>query len=253
MPGVFISEGMQLRIPAGSLTLRIRPDGGLDIPPVRFEVALDVWPFWLDVAIDHASSALQVRKELTEAINVAGEENVDGTVKGDLLAGECKAGMVAIAASAFALDNFYAVIQRFTPAGVELEARFEVARTARHRRVSETIRRTFAIPNPSARRLHESVREVFRFRHWAVHPPAGFREPAKHDFLDVGVEWRFVAFRASNAVVATRAAASIIDECVNAPRTSNGPLAAWCEGHRGRSQARYDRVKQELGAEKSSA
>ena len=164
-----------------------------------------------------------------------------------MLARECKAGMVAMAAAGIALDNFYAVIQPYVPSYDALEARFRSARTARHRRISETMRRTFKVSPGGAKRLHDIVRQLFEFRDWAVHPPAGFRPAVHHDYLDEGVEWRFVAFRSSNAASAAFLSTSLIDQSIHAPRPRNKPLLAWCEGHTERSRLRLARARSELG------
>ena len=98
-------------------------------------------------------------------------------------------------------------------------------RTPRHARISETFRRLFVTSNPEARRLHAIVQQLFKFRDWAVHPPADFRRPVPHDALGEGVEWRFVAFGAPNALVAVQNAAVVIRHCVDHPR--QGAAAAW--------------------------
>lgn len=244
MAGVFISDGMSLRIPAGGLRLAVGADGGVDIPPVQFEVMLDVWPFWLDIAIDQAAAASRARWDLERAASASGIETLEAVPHGELLASECKAGMVAIAAAAFALDNFYAVVKPFVPGGTELQVQVHAAGTPRHRRIAERLRRTFRIGNVG--RLRSILQEVFQYRDWAVHPPAEFREPVKHDLFNVGVEWRFVAFRAQNAVSVTRAATSFIQQCLDAPRTDNEALVAWCERHKDRINARWERVGSEL-------
>jgi len=68
MPGIFISEGMRLRIT--DFTLRIGEDGSVD-SSMQWQVALDVWPMWLDVAIDHAVRAVEARSELEKEFRVA--------------------------------------------------------------------------------------------------------------------------------------------------------------------------------------
>lgn len=108
------------------------------------------------------------------------------------------------------------------------------------------MRRTFKVGNDGAKQLHRSVAEVFRFRDWAVHPPADFREPIPHDMLDSSVEWRFVAFRAENACRAVGAVTSIIAQCVHEPRRQNADLVAWCEGQEARIDARLHRVLAEI-------
>jgi hypothetical protein len=243
MVGVFLSEGMNIQIPVGGLTLSVDERGKPDLA-VRFEVALDVWPFWLDVAIDHAFLAMKARSSLKEAIEQACGGQIDATVQADLMASECKAGMVAIAAAAFALDNFYAVASRYTPKIEELQREWSSAGTARYQRISETLRRTFKVGNAGAKALRKSLYEIFRLRDWAVHPAADFREPVKHDYLDVAVEWRFVVYRETNAVNAAGAATSIISQCIGAPRPSNLPLTKWCASQQSRVAHRLTRAKE---------
>lgn len=245
MGGVFVSEGMHLRIPAGGLTVTVNDRGELDTS-LTFEVSLEVWPVWLDVGIDHAIEALGSRRTLAAAITESGNGGLDGETQSELILSECKSAMVSIAAAAFALDNFYSVIREFAPGISELERQWAAARTARHRRVSEAIRRTFRVNNASARNLNRSVREIFQFRDWAVHPAVEFREPRLHPLLGSAVEWRFIAFSANNAGNAVGNAASIISQCVRAPREANPPLAKWCEGQLERTKLRQDRVQQSL-------
>lgn len=226
MGGIFIGEGMVLRIPAGGLTIGAG-DRNLT-SSTTWEVALDVWPMWLDVALEHAVEAAQVRSELEAAVRAAGDAGLEGKSQAALMTAECRAGMVSIAAAAFALDNFYSAVRGFVPGMARLDAQWAKANTARHRRISESLRRTFRVTNEDAKSLRRSVHEVFRFRDWAVHPPADFRAPLKHDLLDVGVEWRFVAFQASDAVRAAVAATAIIAQCIHAPRAGNDDLVKWC-------------------------
>jgi len=239
MPGIFISEGMRLRIT--DFTLRIGKDGSVD-SSMQWQVALDVWPMWLDVAIDHAVRAVEARSELAKELRVADGE-IEGDLQARLMSEEAKAGMVAIAAAAFALDNFADVIREFAPDIEATKAEWRKAGTARHKQISETIRRTFKISNKGARTLKPIVGEVFRFRDWAVHPSGRFRQPLQHDLIDVGVEWRFVAFRADNAVNAVRAAISILSQCISSPRLDNEKLVEWCNAAKPRVDPRQERAE----------
>jgi hypothetical protein len=248
VPGIFISDGTSVRIPEGGLRLTLPRGDDLPVetPSLTLELALDMWPHWLDVAIDSADAARSARSDLMAAVAA---EALDGQAKGRVLERECKAAMVAMAAAGIALDNFYAVIQAYVPRFGELQVHFDQARTPRHSRISETMRRTFKVSQGGAKQLRDTVKELFTYRDWAVHPPAGFRPAIRHDFLDEGVEWRFVAFRASNAVAAAWAATSIIDQCLHAPRASNEALAKWCAGHTERSRLRLERAKATLAVE----
>ncbi len=239
MGGIFIPEGMVLRI---ALTIGEGEDGNLTSSSTS-EVALDVWPMWLDVALEHAVQAAQVRSELQAAVRAAGDAGLEGETQAALMTAECQAGMVSIAAAAFALDNFYSAVRGFVPGIATLAAQWANANTARHRRISESLRRTFRVTNEGAKSRRREVHEVFRFRDWAVHPPADFRAPLKHDLLDSGVEWRFVAFGASNAVRAAGTATAIIAQCIDAPRAGNDELVKWCSEREAIIEPRMARVR----------
>ncbi len=253
MGGIFITQGMQLRIPQGGLTLRINDQGAPEMSPLRMEVALEIWPFWLDIAVEQAERAIGVRDELTAAAEAAGEAGIEGEQQADLLVREFKAGVIAIAAVAFALDNLQAVLLPHAPRNEELTAKWAMNHTSRHQRISETLRRTFKVSNSGGKQLRLAIQEIFKFRDWAVHQPAGFREPVSHDYLDTGVEWRFVAFSATNAARIAERGASMISQCIDAPRTSNQWLVEWCERNRSHSPQRWERAKALLSEQSTEA
>lgn len=109
--GIFITEGMRLRIPAGGLTIGITDEGRVE-SALTLEVALDVWPFWLDIGIDHAAGSRSARQALDAALASAGDEPLEGERQTALMAEECKAGMVAIGAAAFRLTTSTALFGR---------------------------------------------------------------------------------------------------------------------------------------------
>lgn len=243
MPGIFISEGMTIKV--SGIDLAIGLDGTPTSSPFKFEVLLDVWPMWLDVAIDHAVLATQAEAKLKEELGA--DVGMDETRKAELLIEQCTAGMVSICAAAFALDNFFSCIRDFVPRIATLEAEWAAAGTARHKRVSESMRRTFRVTNAGAKVLHRTVQEIFKFRDWAVHPPAELREPVYNDLIDAGTEWRFVAFRAAHASQIARVTSAFVSQVVAAPRPNNPALVKWCAERAERSKARTQRAERLLG------
>jgi hypothetical protein len=217
--GVFISKGMRLRVPAGGLTISIGDDGQ-PMADLVFEVSLDMWPSWLEIASTHAAAADDARSRLVAA------DRADGEAIGALLAEECREGMVAMAAAAIAIDAFYGSMRERVDLS-SLDAKW-TADTPRTARVFEGIRRAFVMTNTQAGKCRRVIREIYKFRDWAVHPPASFSKPVKHDLLEVGVEWRYVAFGAPNAVWAAANARDLIRACLLRPRpTAN--LGGWPE------------------------
>jgi hypothetical protein len=216
---VFISEGMQLRIPAGGLKIAL---DGSDPPPITVEVRLDTWQHWLRVAVANVDRANAAHVDL-----LAAHAASDDAAKGRVLHDEFQAAMVAMSSAAFALDAFYATVKDRIPPRPDLEAAWSKNRTSRAARISETLRRAFKISNTGAGVLRATVKELFKFRNWAVHPPARFREPIMHPDLAVGVEWRFIAFAAAGCTEATRATLSILSQCLQRPKPQHAELVEW--------------------------
>lgn len=212
---------MSLRIPAGGLVISLDGSG---IPPVKFEVVLNTWRYWLNIATGHVNDAVRAHTDL-----LAAHAENDDPAKGHAFEAEFTSSMQAISASAFSLEAFYASVNERIPPDEELAKRWAKNRTARTARICETLIRSFKITHPGRAVLRKNLEEVFRFRDYAVHPPARFREPIMHPDLGVGVEWRFIAFSASGSITAARVALSIIKQCLHAPRTEYEELAKWSQ------------------------
>ena len=80
MPGIFISDGTMVRIPAGGLRIEFPRADGLEVaaPSLTLELALDMWPHWLDVAIDSARAAIDARTDLIAAMDASGGGSLEG-------------------------------------------------------------------------------------------------------------------------------------------------------------------------------
>ena len=171
------------------------------MPPVKVEVVLDTWRYWLNIATDHIDNAVRAHANL-----LAAHAENDDRAKGAALEEEFTSSMQGVSASAFSLEAFYASVNERIPADEELAKRWAKNRTARTVRICETLIRAFMITHPGRTILRENLGQVFKFRDYAVHPPGRFREPIMHPDLGVGVEWRFISFSASGAITSSRVA-----------------------------------------------
>lgn len=232
---VLFPEGGSLRIPAGGLKLSLDP--GIQTS-VTVELLQDVWPYWLDIGIDHAADAIATREQL-KALKGSSDE------QGTLLSLECRASMVAMGSAAFSLDSFYAAVRSHHDMPT-LDERWK-ERRSRHARVSQTLAESFKLPNKAAKTIGDLVKELFKFRDWAVHPPSEFKSPVLHEVLRIGVSWWFVAFSAPNARQAVANAARVIHYCVQHPRTDSTDFVKWSEGARTLISKRIERVQREFG------
>jgi hypothetical protein len=234
MGGIFVSEGMGLRIPAGGFTIGVGEDGKLT-SSITLEVALDVWPMWLDVAIEHAEAAQTARDELALIAN--GEEGTDAQAIGDLMTRECQASLVAVAASAFALENFHSGVLRRMPGASELREQ-EGDKPAR---VKEVLRRLIRPSNERTKELRTLITSIFRLRDDAVHASAELKALRVHDLLEKHVEWRLAQYTARIANTAVYSAAAVLMEACHREQAAPG-VAEWCSARRERSRERFDRA-----------
>jgi hypothetical protein len=215
---VFITdEGMSLRIPAGGLRITLDEAGQPVILPVEVEIAFDIWPAWLSIAIEHENGAVAAHAELLEAPAQAKDEQAAA------LRHEARAGMVSIAASAFALDAFATSVAQHLPRQLSKPAkRNQVSR------ITETLHRAFKMSNVEAKALRRIISQALLYRAWVVHPPADFRRPYRHPDLHTGVEWRFIEFSAANATALRTNALNTVDWLLSNPRAGNAVLHEWC-------------------------
>lgn len=229
MPGIFFVSNMDLR-----LQLSVAIDDSLE-PDLSAEptVRLELWPHWLLTACDNGLLANAAEQRLHRAF----AEDTDD--KAPALEAELRAGLAVNSACAFAFDAFYAsVVERF---GEHPDAAtWRRGRTPRHRQVFETLRYHFKINNQDAPQVADIIKQLFKFRDWAVHPSAKFTEPLYRPDIDVAVERRFITFSASAARKTIEASVSLMSALVEkAGRLAAGDNIQWQQG----ADARVDAIR----------
>lgn len=203
MPGIFISRGMQITIP--SFSIRIRDDGEIDGEPITLHVRFDVCPTWIQMAKRHLDNAQDAMARRNEAWAGA-----DGDLKSQALEAEFEASMLAVMAAAISWDALYAILREHVTIPPVMTEKWRHGRTARHIQVAETVRRAFALKPKGAAVLRSNLKTLYSFRDMAVHPSGKISEAILHPELHVGMEWRFVYFRARNAETAVLGAAGML-------------------------------------------
>ena len=138
--------------------------------------------------------------------------------------------MEAIMAAAIAIDAFYASVSDKTNISQATKDRWREKRTARYRQVSELLRQAFRIRDRHVRQLSNSLKYIYLYRDWAVHPSGQATEAVVHPELNIGVEQRVVAFRAGNAVEIVTGAFSIVYELLIRGRPCNQAVETYAAG-----------------------
>ena len=222
MAGIFITKGSDVRIPSGGLRLHIGDDGEPSMDPLTLHLRTDMWPHWLREALDATVLAQQAAQEIADEV---GGKNDDAQLH-ELLDRELRATMRAISSAAFAVDSFYASVQARSPAHPHREKwRKGQRRTPRQAQVFETLRYHLKMRNPGAAEARQRIKQLFKFRGWAVHADSKFREPVTRPELDRGVDWHYAVFRAENAANALAMTIQMLDSMVALLDRGSGELA----------------------------
>jgi len=223
--GVFISNGSDIQFAAGSIRIDFT-SGTVD--PVVPNLRIDTWNHWILVARE-----AQVRAESALQRVVVAHEADDNIALGQALEEEFRNGMLAISASAFAIDAFYASVkERHLPHPQTAE--WQANRLARYKQVSETFRWTWNVKPKPAKQIREALRQLYKFRDSAVHSPAEFRPAMLREDIDRGVEWRFIHFRAENSAKAIQIACEVIEAFLRNSARAPGVLREWIVASRSR-------------------
>ena len=191
-----------------------RKTGEITAKPVTVEVRTDTWHHWLRACYEACDESAAAREETIGADDAQFQASVER---------EFRAGMQAIAASAFALDAFYAAVVEHAPA-----AKVVVAR-GRAKTIVATLRSAFVLTNAQGQVAARLLRDVFRFRDWAVHPPASFAEPLAHPAYGIGMDRRFSIFRVENARSARDGVHQLLWVLLQRPRERFAELSEWAE------------------------
>jgi hypothetical protein len=203
VPGVFITRGMTVSIP--SFSIRLRDDGELESDPLALHVRFDVCPTWVQISKRHLDTALAARDNRKQVWS-----GTDEDAKARALEAEFEASMQAIMATAISWDAAYAVLQQHVAVPPSMIEKWRKGRTARYTQISEVVRRAFSLKPEGLAAFRGNLKEIYRYRDMAVHPSGKIEAAMLHPEIDVGVEWRFVFFRARNAELAVLTAAAML-------------------------------------------
>jgi len=217
--GLLMTRGMKFVIPSGGL--KVSFDKGVEL--VDYKVEIELFHIWLEIAFNHLISSEKARKKVL-ILNQTNDNKM-----GLHIESEFSSGMQSIMASAIAIDAIYASIKKLvTIPSNQLEA-WKKNKTARYIQVTETLRIAFKLNNDNTRKVRKVLKEIYKFRDWAVHPPNDQRKPILDNELNKLVEWRFVAFNYANAKECLRLMLRLIYQLLNKSNLSNKKIMKYCE------------------------
>lgn len=220
--GVLVTRGMDFRVEG--LQLRIGEEG-LESSIGGISARQDQCSHWLEIAVSHLHSARVAHEELIETYESEGDGDLVESIEQ-----EFQASMQAMVACAVALDALYAAVKERIGISEELVAKWRDNDTPRSAQIAEVLGRGFYIrKKEKMQRLKHVLKEMFKFRDWAVHPPADLQPVVPRKDIKRGVEWRLSAFRYSNARSTVRQTLSLISRLATKSRMKTDALEDYCQ------------------------
>ncbi len=220
MAGIYITRGMSVSIP--HFSLRISESGEFEGDPITLHVRFDVCPTWIQIAKRHLDAAL-----IAKANRNVAWQGTDEMAKAQALEVEFEASMQAIVAAAIAWDALYAVLREHVAIPPRILEKWRNGRTARYTQVAEVTRRAFSLTQKGASMLRGNLKNIYRYRDLAVHPSGKIEAPLLHPELNLGMEWRFIYFRAHNAELAVMAAATMLWDLAHNAKSKDEKISAY--------------------------
>src|SRR5690606_15644209 len=107
-------------------------------------------------------------------------------------------------------EAFYTAIRDRSDLPDELIRKWRAERRRRSGQIVEVLRRAVGLSNRGTQNLKAMLKDLYKFRGWAVHPPSLAQRPAFRPDISRGVEWRYQAFQLSNATLLVRATLAIV-------------------------------------------
>lgn len=190
--GVLIFKGMKCGFLEGDLTLSIDDNGQLQSKAI-LSTSYDILPIWLKIARDNLDLAATAHNAILT------RWNEDPGNQKALLISELTPTVQVIVACATVFDALY---QHFKPHAAINPATikaWQANRTSRAAQIVEVIRRVYRLNNVHTQQMRVAIRETMKLRDLAVHPSHTIRRSLSREDVPVGLDWRFVAYRYSNA------------------------------------------------------
>lgn len=192
MAGVLIFEGMEVGFLAGDFTICIDEHGNLDSKAI-LSTSYNVLPLWLRIA--HENVALSQKANAS----ISTDWCDDAEIQKALLLAELTPSIQVFVACGIALDALYDQLKPFAKVYKQDIEVWRKKRTSRAAIITEIIRRSYNLDNTMTKAFRHNIESILEYRDKAVHPSHGLVRSCTRPDIPTGVDWRFSAYRYSNA------------------------------------------------------
>lgn len=215
IPGIFIAQGMGIRVSGLSLSIDAAGEVTSRIDPIQTRT--DVTAVWLDAAIDRLFDAERSLKTLLGLSD--DRSNQIGKVMHNVM----QSSMQTITACGICTDAYQSSLFELINISQDIKARWKSNRTPVYKRTAHIIGRAYRLPNAKVKEIRLLLKEHTKFRDWAVHPTHEFQEAILNQETGRSSDWRFAAFNCRNARTICRSTLQLISSCseLNKPNLSD--------------------------------
>jgi len=191
--GVLIFKGMKVGVLPGDFTISLNESGKQESKLI-LSTAYNVIPLWLKAGHDHLKNA----KSASEKISENWSEDTDQQKA--LLVSELTPSIQVFVSCGIALDALYDTLRPFAKIKDEDIRAWKDNGTSRGKQIVEVIRRVFKLNGDTLKTFRDFVVQVIKYRDLAVHPSLELKNACSRPDIAVSVDWKFSAYRYSNAV-----------------------------------------------------
>lgn len=190
--GVLIFEGMKVGVLPGDLTIEVTESGAVNSKLI-LSTAYNVLPIWLRIANDQLLHAKQTSEEVKARWGSNDEANRE------LLVAELEPSLQVFVACGIALDALYDQLRPFSKLSQDDIQKWKENGTGRNKQIAEVIRRVYRLGTEETWQFKQNISEILKYRDMAVHPSLELKQTCVRPDIPVGVDWKFSAYKHSNA------------------------------------------------------
>lgn len=190
--GVLIFKGMSIGILPGDIVISM-DESGQSASKLILSTAYNVIPLWVRIARDRLNDAKRASED------IASNWDDDTDHQKAMLIAELAPSMEVVVSCGIALDSLYDMLRPYAKLSEADINRWKANRTGRGAQIFEVVRRVLKPENKHVKELKKAITDIIKFRDMAVHPTLELKNTLSRPDLDVAVDWKFSAYRFSNA------------------------------------------------------
>lgn len=193
--GLLVFKGMKVGIQDGDFTVSI-DENGKEESNLTLSTSYNMLPIWLKIAYENIVSSNKASKAVSE------QWCEDNEIQKSLLVAKLTSSIQVFVACGCALDAFYYQLKEYANISQDDIDTWKRKKTSRTAQIVEIIRRTYKLDKQFVKSAKVNIKSIMEYRDKVVHPSHEVQHTCSRPDITVGVDWRFSAYKYSNALIA---------------------------------------------------